>query len=31
MTRFTNLLTIIGILGYAAYAVPDLALWVVGL
>jgi hypothetical protein len=27
MTRFTDLLTIIGILGYAAYAVPDLAMW----
>jgi hypothetical protein len=28
MTRFTDLLTIIGILGYAAYAVPDLMSWV---
>jgi hypothetical protein len=27
MTRFTDLLTIIGILGYAAYAVPDLLEW----
>jgi hypothetical protein len=30
MTRFTDLLTIIGILGYAAYAVPDLLLWIGG-